>query len=207
MSEQQYVPDENVEVQEKRDWEELVSSGLHARESKDKSQWVIGDLAMEVEVSYGDDSLDKYAKDVGIGKETLKRYRTVSRAFPPTDRLYMLSHRHHMVVTALDPIERMSLLNDALENNWSVEALIIEMKTRQGVWKKALAVGSVSFSLSEIDEVRRWFRQMQEVDSSFLNQQSYEVMDRFDQLELKIKKKLEKSKQEEAELAQKGQNG
>jgi len=46
-----------------------------------KSQWVLGDLALDVGTEYGEGKLQQYADDIGVEYEALKTYRTVARAY------------------------------------------------------------------------------------------------------------------------------
>lgn len=61
------------------DWDGLVDLG---RKIAYAGQWVLGDLACQVEISYGGSNLQRYAGDIGIDYDTLRRYRHVSAAFP-----------------------------------------------------------------------------------------------------------------------------
>jgi hypothetical protein len=51
-----------------------------------QTAWILGDLADKVESSYGEAKLEQYASDIGVPFSTLKRYRTVARAFPEKER-------------------------------------------------------------------------------------------------------------------------
>jgi len=62
-----------------RSWDELVAEG---RLAIDGFQWKLGDLAGEVETSYGEASLAAYAAEVGVNGSTLMVYRSVARAYP-----------------------------------------------------------------------------------------------------------------------------
>ena len=73
-------------IKEARSWEEYISSGLTAREDKDNSQWLLGDLSLGIQKDYGEDSLGKYAYAIGVEKKTLMNYRTISNAFSPETR-------------------------------------------------------------------------------------------------------------------------
>ena len=143
---------------QKRDWEEILSDGMEAREAKDNSQWVLGDLAVEIEVYYGPGMLGEFASKIGVNKGTLKRYATVSKAWLPKDRLSFCSHRHHQVLAGRK--DRKEWLKKAHDNSWNVEGLGIELKKAAGEWDEKLAVASMSLARGEIEEVLRWYRQI-----------------------------------------------
>lgn len=66
-----------------RSWSELVEEGLKAQENG--PQWVLGDLALEVETDHGEASLERYAADIEVEYNSLRRYRVVSSAYPQSD--------------------------------------------------------------------------------------------------------------------------
>lgn len=63
-------------------WEQLVSTGMVAREYKDLSQWILGKLALAVDTAYGDNAIGKFASEIGVNINTLQRYRWVVKHFP-----------------------------------------------------------------------------------------------------------------------------
>jgi hypothetical protein len=107
---------EQVEsVKQQGSWEELVSQGLELRASTDQSQWNLGDLALQIEKSYGVDSLSKFAIEININKNSLQQYRRVSKAYPSETRSPILSHRHHLILAGRD--DRFEMLKKCeLEN-------------------------------------------------------------------------------------------
>jgi hypothetical protein len=117
----------NQQVQEAVSWEELISSGMVAREDRDNSQWLLGDLAKEVEKGYGEDTVGKYAGEIGIVKKTLMNYRTVSTRFSPEIRkkYRKLSFSHFSTVASME--EPVAWLEQADDNGWSIEMLKREL--------------------------------------------------------------------------------
>jgi len=105
------------QVEQKIQWEEAVSIGLELRQQKDMSQWELGDLAVKVNKTYGFGSVSKLAVDIGINKKSLQQYHRVAQAFPPKKRLYILSHRHHLLLAAYE--DRIARLKAAADNNLS----------------------------------------------------------------------------------------
>lgn len=117
-----------AEVEHEKGWEEFVSRGMEARESKDNSQWLLGDLAQEVETTYGEDSIGKYSWAIGVEKKTMMNYRTVAKRFnrETRDKYRKLSFSHFALATACASPE--AWLEKADNNDWSVEGLRKEMR-------------------------------------------------------------------------------
>jgi hypothetical protein len=63
-------------------WGEYVAEGRRLVEEADQIQWRLGDLALGVEKSYGDNKLGLFAKDIGVNMKTLSQYRMVAKAYP-----------------------------------------------------------------------------------------------------------------------------
>ncbi len=61
------------------DWDGLVEVG---RKVASAAQWLLGDLACQVETSFGDNTLGKYSFQIGIDYGTLRHCKRVSAAFP-----------------------------------------------------------------------------------------------------------------------------
>lgn len=62
-----------------RSWDELVAEG---RRAIDGFQWKLGDLAREVETTYGESNLMRYAAEIVVEYSTLRDYKAVAQAFP-----------------------------------------------------------------------------------------------------------------------------
>ena len=108
-------------------WEELVSEGMVARENKDGSQWRLGDLALMIEKKYREDSLGKFAVEIGVRKNSLKNYRNTARIFKKDIRISFsrLSYSHFQICASQENPKKW--LEDADENNWSCEYLSREI--------------------------------------------------------------------------------
>ncbi|HEY2229167.1 MAG TPA: hypothetical protein VGI22_15820 [Xanthobacteraceae bacterium] len=67
-------------------YREAVEEGKAATAQQSGSQWVLGDLALKVEKSYGENRLKRFAKEINFAGAvcTLARYRPVCRAYPKT---------------------------------------------------------------------------------------------------------------------------
>lgn len=63
------------------DWNELVQRGRSAKERLAQAKFDLGDLAGEVETSYGGGQLQAYAEAIEIEYGTLRKYGWVAKAF------------------------------------------------------------------------------------------------------------------------------
>jgi protein gp37 len=70
------------------------------RELESRSAWWKGDLALAVETSYGEHTLERYATDVGTDYGALKTLRAVSRAWPEKVRRLNISWSVHQALAA-----------------------------------------------------------------------------------------------------------
>ena len=64
-------------------YEQCVSIGQRLNETSDKLRWFYGELVMYVKDTWGEEMLDKFARDTGVKKVTLRRYADVARAISP----------------------------------------------------------------------------------------------------------------------------
>lgn len=110
-------------------WDEHVRAGIEAREQRDGAQWTLGDLALSVETSYGEKSLEKYAAEVGVEYDTLVQYRWVASQLGNLTRVRNLSFSHHREVAALD--DPKPWLEMAASGKWSVARLRQEIADTQ----------------------------------------------------------------------------
>jgi hypothetical protein len=64
-------------------WEELVSTGIVLVQDMDQGRWALGDLvSQKVVAKYGEDSIGKYAAEIGVAKaQTLRDYARVARRY------------------------------------------------------------------------------------------------------------------------------
>jgi hypothetical protein len=108
------------------DWETLVFEGLEARQMKDKAQWKLGDLALQVETTYGEHSLEKYAEMVVVNHNSLQEYRRVAKAYEKSTRVDNLTWAHHRAIAAHP--ERQQWLTAAKDQRWSVSRMLTEAR-------------------------------------------------------------------------------
>jgi predicted ATPase len=124
----------NIQIEErKKSWEEYISSGMVARENKDSSCWMLGDLANAITTDYGENTIGKYAYAIGVEKKTLMNYRTTTAKFDvDTRKKYRkLSFSHFAVIASTEKPE--AWLEKADDEEWNVEMLKRELRNaRQG---------------------------------------------------------------------------
>jgi hypothetical protein len=105
-------------------WEQAVMAGIEARQAADRSQWKLGDLALDVETTYGGHTLEKYAEAIGVEYETLKAYRYVAERYQKVTRVTNLSWTHYRAVARYP--DRMQWLQKAEANNWSSREMAVQ---------------------------------------------------------------------------------
>lgn len=184
-----------TEIQKnQRGWEEILSDAIVALNAKDNSQWLLGDLGLEVENTFGPGMIEEFAIKIGVNKETIRRYKTVSKAWPKEwrkefvtpDGDYCLSHRHFQLLAPRE--DRMQWARMAADNQWSCDALTVELMKEKGTYDKNTAIATMSFNSVEIGEILVWFNKIRENWPETLNETSYKV-------ESKVNKFLAKAKQ------------
>jgi uncharacterized protein YfiM (DUF2279 family) len=63
-------------------WEELVSTGIELAQHMDLHRWAIGDVGCKVQTAYGQDSMGRFASEIGIANaQTFRDYTRVARRY------------------------------------------------------------------------------------------------------------------------------
>ena len=83
------------------------------------SGWWIGDLLNHGQEHFGDVWSQAIPDD--YHPSTLMDYQRVAGSIPPEERRAEVSFNHHRAVVACDSETRAQLLNEAVNNNWSVK--------------------------------------------------------------------------------------
>lgn len=96
-----------------------------------KSNWEAGDIAAEIETSYGGGELEAAAAYAGIDYATLRDYRRVAAAYGNVERFTNLSWFHHRVLAARD--DRLDWLAKAEPNGWSVRAMLAAIEEAEQI--------------------------------------------------------------------------
>lgn len=87
---------EDQELDDIAAYAEYVRQGREAA----NSQWTLGDLAIQVQTTYGDHTLEKYADDIGVEYNTLRNYRYVSGQYQNARRRANLPWTVHATFAA-----------------------------------------------------------------------------------------------------------
>lgn len=176
-------------------WQMALGLGMIARQGADNMQWLMGDVALVVKDIWGLDGMDRYATEIGVKKETLDRYSSVSRAWPPENRVAELSHRHHMMIASRE--DRFDLiLKIADRADMSVEKLALEIKKSEGKLIEDFASVRVLFVKGDLMTVIRWYSLLNDKEPDALSEQDHLVFDRLNQHYFKMKERLQKESQE-----------
>jgi len=116
---------------QRNDYMTLVDEGVQERKRDDggrkiceSSNWVFGDLAMRVETHYGEGALGKYAADIGVEYERLRKCRYVAGRYEFGKRFPDVPWSHHLVVAGSP--DRADLLAKAGREDWTVSRLRTE---------------------------------------------------------------------------------
>jgi hypothetical protein len=102
--------------------------GRIARTRLDGAQWELGDLAAEVVVQYRVESLQHYARKIGVEYRTLCNYRRVANRYESSRRRESLSWSHHECTASLAPAAADLLLQRAQLEGWGVRRLVSEVE-------------------------------------------------------------------------------
>lgn len=123
-------------INELEEYEDLVSVGIDARSYHDQTQWILGCLARRITTKYGEQTIAKYAKEIGVRVATLEGYRwTVDRYLssqkdfvPPENVPFSVLK----AVAGLEPAGRDILLQQAQEHSLSTENIRIMVQKEKG---------------------------------------------------------------------------
>lgn len=149
------------------DYQELCEQGRIAAEEMDKGRWVIGDLACAVEKSYGASLIDDFAREVNVGKASVKAYRTVCRFYEKDMRVAFLEANPRITYTHMRHAMRLetvdaayAFLNEASANGYTTDeaahhiAELVGKATQSKVFDGMVTVsfndGSVSFDVDAL---------------------------------------------------------
>jgi len=147
-------------------WDEGVQLGITYREERDMRSWDLGWLCLYLNKE-DEHSLVLFANSIGEAIGTMRRLRWVASGFTPegVEGFPSLSFSHFEVVRRLigkrdgdGDIEAMSFLEQAADNNWSVDALrrkvdgIEEDEGEQIILPRFVAMGTRGVRLTKIGQ-------------------------------------------------------
>ena len=117
-------------------WEDFINCGLNLRVLKDKTGWYLGLLALGVETKFGEKTITKFSKEIGISASTMMVYRWVVGEYLKTDANFVpperLSFGILQTAAHLSVEERQKFLTEAQDGNMSVERARVEVQKQQG---------------------------------------------------------------------------
>lgn len=88
------------------EYDEKISEYRNLISNEDKCRWKKGDLALDVEIKYGQKTLQKFAEDVGEEYNTLRIYRKVAGTFRSDKRSSKVSWTHHFIASMTENPEQ-----------------------------------------------------------------------------------------------------
>jgi hypothetical protein len=106
-------------------WEELTVAGQELAKATDRNRWAMGELAMRVTKSYGDDTLNKFAVAINVRGKTLYEYHRIYKFYGENStRVENLSWSHHREAMRLkDLAKALWALDKASAKDWTVERM------------------------------------------------------------------------------------
>lgn len=136
------------------EWADHVNAWTHTRATVTEKQFQLGAIAASLQTRYGDQSLTKFATEVGEKPKTVFQYRQVYLIFQNSKRLENLSWTHYQVaVRSVNPVE---LLTEASAKQLSTRELA-QMVARSS----APNIADPVKPLIEDDQIRDWFAEFQ----------------------------------------------
>jgi hypothetical protein len=146
-------------IEGKHTIEEWLDAGRLLTGMESSLNWWIGDWLVFGEHTYG----QKYSQAEAVTKhrqDYLKACNFVSSKVPAQNRIGGLSWSHHREVAALPVAEQKKWLNKALENEWAVSELRINMRKSMAEYQNDdEEIGAKSFNLmSWTQEGIRWLK-------------------------------------------------
>ena len=142
---------ENKQIHE--NYDESVNEYKNLIQNEDDCRWRKGDLALDVEVKYGQRSLQKFAKDVNEEYNTLRVYRKVAGTFRSDKRISNLNWTHHFIASITDDPD--NWVNKSKENMWSTRQLKSAIKkTRNPIDETSREVTSLSLNRKIFDDFK-----------------------------------------------------
>ncbi len=119
-----------------KEYQDFISAGMEARRHRDTAAWILGCLALGVEKKYGQNSIDGYAKEIGVSTGSLETYRWTVKQYLSDDPNYvppeLVSFGVLQVAAKLSPEERAKMIDDAADGYMTVERARVEVKKLNG---------------------------------------------------------------------------
>ncbi len=145
---------ENKEVELEQEYDEKINEYRGLISNEDKCRWRKGDLALDVEVKYGQKSLQQFAQDVGEEYNTIRIYRKVSGTFRSDKRITDLSWTHHFIASMTENPE--DWINEAKNESMSTRQLKSKIKQeKEPISETSREVTSISLNKKVFDDFKQ----------------------------------------------------
>lgn len=102
-------------------WDDLVQLGQEIRDRRDKMQFALGDVAIDITRLFGSQKLKEYAKDIKYPYKTILRYRDVSKAYSLQEREQFSYCNWTQFRDFAAKENRIELLTKSADKDWSPE--------------------------------------------------------------------------------------
>lgn len=154
------------------DYELLCEQGRIAAQNIDQGRYEIGDLALQVQKRYRRDTINDFAKQIGVSKARVQEYRTVCKFWTKSARTELLdtyagqvNYSHLRQAMRLKELPAaMDFIRECGENSYTIEQAQFQMGKRLG---KPTPPEKLLDGLGYIRDIRGQ-RVMIEVDSAIL---------------------------------------
>lgn len=115
---------------------EWRATGLRLAHDRHRLYWQLGDWWAQRDRFGERKRLGRVAAEVvaqlGLSMKTLQNLASLSRAYPPSERVEGLSPKAHEVALALRPEERRAFLLEAKRRGWTIRQMAAEVRRRTG---------------------------------------------------------------------------
>lgn len=135
-------------VDNAEDWEDFVSLWTLSQELDQRNQWFKGDIANRLTVKFGEETLNKFSREVGEGYQTVVGYRRVARAFERGRRLLNVPWSIYLIASQTDSFDKKELkfksdnrdewVAKAHDNQWSARRLSEEIKREDAIRERII---------------------------------------------------------------------
>jgi hypothetical protein len=131
MAEAEEDEEETIDLEDRQDqsidWDEAVERGKILHYMAERYQMKLGHLASKVATAYGEETLNEFADKIEIPFETLKRYRSVCRAWEKEGR----HPQRYSVARALARIPEKDQVFESLIDELGGEGIVTEKAALQ----------------------------------------------------------------------------
>lgn len=120
------------------EYSELTDQLIQARQIRDGSSWMLGDLLQGVEGRYGEMTMENIARDIGVSPQSCYEWAVMSSVYKRAVREHYarkkLSYSHLRLAyrQSQDKSQMYEFLNLMAREKWSVAQAAVELKKLRG---------------------------------------------------------------------------